>query len=78
MTTLHISTQFDSGAIDVVSLSDHRNIELNIRADNASAFAQWFHFALQGAAGLPVTLRFLNAGACAYQGLGGLPGGGQP
>lgn len=66
MTALHISTQFDSGAIDVVSLNDHRNIELNIRADNASEFAQWFHFALHGAAGLPVTLRFLNAGACAY------------
>ncbi|MBP8184144.1 MAG: hypothetical protein KAX88_08580, partial [Rhodoferax sp.] len=43
MTTLHISTQFDSGAIEVVGLSDHRNIELNIRADNASTFAQWFH-----------------------------------
>ena len=66
MTKLHISTQFDSGAIEVVSLSDHRNIALNIRADNASEFAQWFHFALHGAAGLAVTLRFLNAGACAY------------
>ena len=66
MTALHISTHFDSGSIDVVSLSDHRNIELNIRADNASEFAQWFHFALHGAAGLSVTLRFLNAGACAY------------
>lgn len=66
MTTLHISTQFDSGAIEVVSLRDHRSIDLNIRADNASAFAQWFHFCLQGAAGLAVTLRFLNAGACAY------------
>lgn len=66
MTTLHISTQFDSGAIEVVSLKDHRSIELNIRADNASEFAQWFHFALHGAAGKAVTLRFLNAGACAY------------
>jgi murein tripeptide amidase MpaA len=66
MTALHISSQFDSGAIEVVRLSDHRNIELNIRADNASEFAQWFHFALHGAAGLPVTLRFLNAAACAY------------
>lgn len=66
MTTLHISTQFDSGAIEVVSLQDHRNIELNIRKDTAAEFAQWFHFALHGAAGLPVTLKFLNAGACAY------------
>lgn len=66
MTSLHISTQFDSGAIEVLSLDDHRNIELRIRADNASEFAQWFHFSLHGAQGLPVTLRFLNAGACAY------------
>ena len=66
MTALHISTQFDSGAIEVLSLKDPSNIELNIRPDNASTFAQWFHFALHGAAGKPVTLRFLNAGACAY------------
>jgi murein tripeptide amidase MpaA len=66
MTNLHISTQFDSGAIEVVNLKDHRNIELNIRKDTAAEFAQWFHFALHGAAGLPVALKFLNAGACAY------------
>ena len=66
MSTLHISTQFDSGAIEVLNLDNPRNIELAIRADNASAFAQWFHFALHGAADKPVTLRFLNAGACAY------------
>jgi murein tripeptide amidase MpaA len=66
MNALHISTQFDAGAIEVVSLSDPRHIELKIRPDNASEFAQWFHFALHGAKGQPVTLRFLNAGACAY------------
>ena len=68
MTTLHISTQFDSGAIEVVSLQDHRNIELNIRKDSAAEFAQWFHFALHGAAGLPVGLKFLNASKSAYPG----------
>ena len=66
MTALHISTAFDSGAIDVISLEDPRNIQLNIRADNASEFAQWFHFSLQGAAGTPVVLKFMNAGQCAY------------
>ncbi|TXH89975.1 MAG: hypothetical protein E6Q78_06075 [Rhodoferax sp.] len=66
MTALHISTQFDSGAIEVVSLEDSRNIRLRIRADNAAEFAQWFHFALHGAVGQPVTLHFENAGACAY------------
>lgn len=66
MTQLHISTAFDSGAIEVLSLADAGDIQLNIRRDNASEFAQWFHFSLQGAVGLAVTLRFLNAGACAY------------
>jgi murein tripeptide amidase MpaA len=66
MSTLHISTQFDSGAIEVLSLQDSRNIRLRIRADNAAEFAQWFHFALHGAAGQAVTLHFENAGACAY------------
>ena len=64
--TLHISSSFDSGAIEVASLSNPGDIQLNIRADSASEFAQWFHFALHGAAGLTVTLRFLNAGQCAY------------
>nr|WP_198674659.1 M14-type cytosolic carboxypeptidase [Rhodoferax ferrireducens] len=63
---LHISSAFDSGAIEVLSMTDPSDIQLNIRRDNASEFAQWFHFSLQGAAGLAVSLRFLNAGQCAY------------
>ena len=66
MTQLHISSSFDSGAIEVLSVTDPGDIRLNIRADNASEFAQWFHFCLHGAARLPVTMRFLNAGQCAY------------
>ena len=66
MMPIHISSEFDSGAIEVVSLADPANIELNIRRDNASEFAQWFHFCLQGAAGMALSLRFLNAGQCAY------------
>jgi murein tripeptide amidase MpaA len=66
MTQLHISTQFDSGAIEVLSLAEAKDIQLHIRRDNASDFAQWFHFCLQGAGGLNVTLKFLNAGSSAY------------
>ena len=66
MTPLHISTQFDSGAIEVLSLADPQDIQLNIRRDNASDFAQWFHFSLQGAAGVALSVRFLNAGQSAY------------
>ena len=66
MSLLRISTAFDAGAIDVVSITDPGDIQLQIRRDNASEFAQWFYFCLQGAAGQAVTLRFLNAGASAY------------
>ena len=66
MAQLSISTSFDAGAIDVVSLDDPGDIRLNIRPDNAAGFTQWFHFRLQGAAGVPVTLRFLNAAQCAF------------
>ena len=66
MTALHISSQFDSGAIEVVRLDGPNDIQLKIRKDTAAEFAQWFHFALHGTAHKPVTLRFLNAGACAY------------
>lgn len=66
MTKLHIASQFDSGAIEVLSVADPRDIQVNIRKDNAAEFAQWFHFALHGAAEVAVTIRFMNAGACAY------------
>ena len=64
--SLAITSRFDGGAIEVVRLDDPQDIQLRIRADNASEFAQWFYFALHGAAGTPVRLRFLNAGQCAY------------
>ena len=57
MTALHISTAFDAGAIEVLSLADAGDIQLNVRPDNASGFAQWFHFCLQGAAGQAVRQR---------------------
>ena len=66
MTALHIASQFDSGAIEVVRLDDPGDIALRIRADNASDVAQWFHFALYGAKDQGVVLKFLNAGASAY------------
>jgi murein tripeptide amidase MpaA len=66
MTELTISSVFDSGAIEVLSVADLQDIQLKIRADNAAEFAQWFHFCLHGAADQAVTLRFMNAGQCAY------------
>jgi murein tripeptide amidase MpaA len=66
MPQISISSQFDSGAIDVISVAEARDIQVNIRKDNAADFAQWFHFALHGVAQLPLVVRFMNAGQCAY------------
>ena len=63
---MRISSNFDSGAIEVVSAASAGDIQLNIRRDSHADFAQWFHFRLQGAHGQACVMRFLNAGACAF------------
>lgn len=66
MSNITISSQFDAGAIDIVSLENPNDIQLNIRGDNAAEFAQWFYFRLQGGSGQALTLRIMNAGNAAY------------
>ena len=64
-----ISSAFDSGAIEVVSLDSSgltADCTLRVRKDSHSDFRQWFHFRLSAAGGLACTLRFENAGACTY------------
>lgn len=69
---MRISSNFDSGAIEVVSLADPENIRLRLRPDNAAEFRQWFHYRVQGAAGQHLVMRFENAAEAAYP--GGWPG----
>jgi murein tripeptide amidase MpaA len=64
--SIKISSQFDAGAIDVVSTTSAANIELNIRKDSHADITQWFYFRLQGALGEACGIRFLNAGDSAY------------
>ena len=64
-----ISCAFDSGAIEVVSVSamaTAADFTLRIRKDTHADFRQWFHFRLSDTRGLACTLRFENAGACTY------------
>jgi murein tripeptide amidase MpaA len=63
---MKISSNFDAGSIEIVSADSFENIELRIPQDNASGFAQWFYFRLQGAAYQNCTIKFTNAGECAY------------
>jgi murein tripeptide amidase MpaA len=64
--SIKISSQFDAGAIDVVSATSAGAIDLNIRKDSHADITQWFYFRLQGAQGQACTIRFLNAGDSAY------------
>ncbi len=63
---MKISSNFDSGSIEVVSLEDPQDIRLRLRFDNAASFSQWFHFRLMGAAATPLRMVFENAAAAAY------------
>lgn len=63
---MQISKDFDSGNIKVVSQTDHRDIRLEIEADNQSDFYQWFHFRLSGVRGKSCRLSILNAKGAAY------------
>jgi murein tripeptide amidase MpaA len=64
-----ISSNFDSGAIEVVSIDatgTSADIKLRIRKDTRADFLQWFYFRLSGARDRACTLTFENAGACTY------------
>jgi len=63
---MHISAQFDSGNIEVISASDPNNIQLAIRKDSGADHFQWFHFRVSGADGVPLTLHIVNAHKASY------------
>lgn len=63
---LSISSAFDAGNIEVVSIENPENIQLKIEKDSNSEFLQWFYFRMQGAKNLACKLNILNAGQAAY------------
>ncbi|MFN8576824.1 MAG: M14-type cytosolic carboxypeptidase [Candidatus Sericytochromatia bacterium] len=63
---MKISSNFDSGNIDIVDDSDINNIQLKIQKDSNSDFFQWFHFRLQGEAGKEYTMKIINAHESSY------------
>ena len=62
---IQIDAAFDSGNIEVLSV-DGASARLAIRRDRESAFAQWFHFRVSGAAGRELVLKITGLGASAY------------
>jgi len=63
-----VSAAFDSGNIEVRRIGGPKDIELSIRRDRESEFAQWFHFRLSGAAGQDCELRIVGLEHSAYPG----------
>lgn len=63
---MKISSNFDSGNIEVVSAEDHRKIRLNIRKDTNADHFQWFYFRLQEAKGFPCKMVIENAHQASY------------
>jgi murein tripeptide amidase MpaA len=64
--SLKISSNFDGGAIEVVSVEQPDRIDLRIRQDSHAEFSQWFYFRLQGGRDKPCKLRLLNASSTSF------------
>ncbi len=65
--SISITSQFEAGAIDIVSTDNPANIRLRVRPDShAPEFAQWFYFRVSGARGEPLVMHFENAADCAF------------
>ncbi len=66
---ISISSQFDSGAIEVRSIDETGStarLDLEIRRDSHQDFTQWFHFRVSDVRGRALAIRFVNAGRCTY------------
>ena len=63
---LTITSNFDSGAIEVIRADRADDLHVRIRNDSHAPFAQWFHFRLSGARGTPCVLTFDNASQSSY------------
>ena len=67
MSDIQITAAFDSGNIEVQSVSGAEAV-LTIRQDQASEFYQWFHFRVSGAEGRMLVLRLTGLAGSAYPG----------
>lgn len=63
---MFITSNFDSGNIEVLAMEQPDAIKLAIRHDAHSDFYQWFHFKLYCEAGVEHVMHITNAGQSAY------------
>ena len=64
--SLSITSNFDAGAIEVVSCEQAEDIRLRFRPDNRADLTQWFYFRLSGARGERCVMRLENAAQCVF------------
>ncbi|HQS71151.1 MAG TPA: M14-type cytosolic carboxypeptidase [Novosphingobium sp.] len=67
MSDIRINAAFDSGNIEVLSVSG-ASATLSIRKDRDSDFFQWFHFRVDGAGGRELELKITGLAKSAYPG----------
>ena len=65
---MHISSNFDGGNINLVSIEEANNIRVEINPDYNAKFFQWFYFRLTGASQKQCLIRIVNAGDASYPG----------
>lgn len=63
---VRISSDFESGNIEVLDAGDPAHIRLAIARDGAADFYQWFLFRVDGASGTPLRLVIENAQGASY------------
>lgn len=63
---IQVSTAFDGGNGIAEAATDPSDIRIAVARDSKSDFMQWFCFRLAGVRAQPLTVRIVNAGACAY------------
>ncbi|MFT4746314.1 MAG: murein tripeptide amidase MpaA [Congregibacter sp.] len=63
---MRISSNFDSGNIQIIRAEGPLNIQLSIRNDNQSGFYQWFHFKLETQSFISHQISITNLEKSAY------------
>ena len=63
-----LTSDFDSGNIVPLDISDPANLALEIKPDGKADFFQWFYYRVEGAKGQPLTMRLKNAHGASYLG----------
>ncbi len=63
---MFITSQFDSGNIDVLAAADPSDIRLAIVADAGGEHYQWFHYRVSGVRDVPLCMTIDNAGGASY------------